>query len=343
MQKKGKSLWMRAANFKVIRNFIYRVYHSNGQYSSSELDSISIKEGIFKKENGLPFSRSTCFFYRKICENLELIQKINGKYYINESLKNHDFFNNVNSDNPLSKSEKKFFSEIILLNEECFNFFFSIFIKQKPKSASEFQKDAVFCRVVVKTQQKNDVNLFFDPKRKKTRIDPEREITFISEYYSCSLLGKNDINAIFYGIRKWAIDLEILEEFIYDKKDERYLYPIYHAGSNLLIKQKIFEIIQLNENNCVILHIPTLIKEIALETRYPIVIIKHFLLGLRKDYPKWVSFIPSSTVLMHERTIRAKNFGPTYDLYLYTKERGYISHIRIFKDIINEVNYDQYL
>ena len=150
---------------------------------------------------------------------------------------------------------------------------------------------------------------------------------------------QDEIHAIFWGVRLWALELGITNEIMTSFSEGRIIYPVNQNFSRKILADKIVHKIEMDKDNSewLLIHIPTFIKEAALSTRFSIDKIKDFLLELKKKYPSLVMFIPSSTAFIDIRTPFEKQDPAIRNLYLYRQGKGYISHMRIKKTILKEV------
>ncbi|RLF94116.1 hypothetical protein DRN50_06055, partial [Thermococci archaeon] len=153
------------------------------------------------------------------------------------------------------------------------------------------------------------------------------------------LKAQDEIQAIYWGVRLWALKLEITDEILTSFSEGRIIYPVNPDFSDKILIDLLLNKIKSDNSDSewVVLHIPTLIKETALSTRFSVNKIKHFLEDLKIKYPLSTMFIPSSTMFIDIKTPFEKQDQTIRNSYIYEQGKGYISHLRVGKEILREV------
>ena len=153
------------------------------------------------------------------------------------------------------------------------------------------------------------------------------------------LKTQDEIHAIYWGVRLWALELGITDEILLSFAEGRIIYPVNPYFSYKILINHLLKKIKADNSDSewVVIHIPTFIKEIVLSTRFSVDIIKNFLKDLKIKYPLSTMLIPSSTMFINIKTPFEKQDSAIYNSYLYEQGIGYISHLRIRREILKEV------
>jgi hypothetical protein len=153
------------------------------------------------------------------------------------------------------------------------------------------------------------------------------------------LRTQDEIHAIYWGVRLWALKLKITDEIFISFAEGRIIYPVNSDFSDKILINALLNKIKADNSDSewVVLHIPTFIKEVALSTRFSVDKIKNFLEDLKIKYPLSTMLIPSSTMFIDIKTPFEKQDSAFRDSYLYEEGKGYISHLRIGREILKEV------
>ncbi len=334
---KKKTLWMRYVDFEKIKDMLHLIYENNGKLRAKELENLSIKKGILVKENGQPFTHTPRYHYRKVMENLELVEVKNRHYYISENEKAIKLLQLTDFNVSLSLEAKELLGEIILENEDCRRYFFDVFIDKSYYTLKDLRKEGTHVFVETKSMISSPNIKTPNKKKKVNRIILRSPLGKVIE-----LNTQDEVQAIYWGVRLWALNLGITDEIMTSFTEGRIIYPINQSFFEEVynsILNKIIEKVKIDksDSNWILIYIPSLIKEVVLTYRFSISEIQKALYNLRLKYPSMVMFIPTSTAFIDIKTPYEKQDKVIRKLYLYKADKGYLSHIRIKKEILGKV------
>ncbi len=335
-----KALWMRYVDFEEIKNMLHLVHQNNGSIRAGELEQLCIKNGILlNKITKKPLSRSTRYRYRKALENLGLAQNRKGKYYISWNSFVFNFLMSTKFKEDMNEDAKEMLKEIILQNSDCKKNFFDIFMLNKRSyTLDEFRKNG--SHIFVETKSMRELS------RDGTASEPNsckisKDIILRNPNGMQHALKTQDQKfAIYTGIRLWSLKLEITNEIINNFCEGRIIYPVnpdYNENTIFgLLLSKISD--SNNGPEWIMIHIPTFIRDSVLATHFQVKKIKDSIQKLKILYPNNVMFIPTSTAFIDLKTPYNRQDPAFRNSYLYDRRKGFISHLRINRNIKGEVN-----
>jgi len=311
--KKRKTLWMRYVDFGSIKDMLHLVYENNSKLRAGTLEQLAIEKGVLvKKENGKPLTHTPRYHYRKVMEGLGLVE-VRQRFYI--------------------------LREIIVENNDCRKYFFDIFMEKDNYTLEDIRKEGGYITVETESMRQSPIEQgksdeTVHKKKKMGAVILKNTLGKMVE-----LKTQDEIHAIYWGVRLWALELEITNEILISFNEGRIIYPV-----NPYFSEKVLINILLNKikadnsgSEWTQLHIPNFIKETVLSTRFSVNKIKKFLKELKIEYPLSIMFIPSSTAFIDIRTPFEKQDSAIRSSYLHEDGKGYISHLRIHKTIQKEV------
>ena len=339
--KKRETLWMRYVDFEKVKDMLHLVFENNGSLTASRLEELGIKKEILiKRGSKNPLTHTPRYHYRKVMENLGLIKLENRFYYIVEDKKVLKFLEltKFRDKKFLSYEAKEILRQMIVDNKDCKKYFFNLFIYKPVYSIEDLRKEGnhVFVRTrsMDESFRKREEDKSYSHRKKSGPVILKNKIG-----KSIKLKTQDELHAVYWGVRLWSLDLEITNEIMRSFHEGRVIYPVNPNFSekdlNILLLKRIMG--EKNHSKWALLHIPTFIKEAALSTRFSIDRIKEYFRELKARYPTLVMFVPSSTVFIDIRTPYEKQDATIRNSYLYEEGKGYISHLRIRKDIQKEV------
>ncbi len=341
--KKRETLWMRYVDLNNIKDMLHLVYENNGNLTAGTLEQLAMERGILvKKGNGKPLAPSPRYHYRKVMEGLGLVVK-QKYYYIQEDERVLKFIELTDFRRPLSSEAKEILREIIIENNDCRKYFFDIFVEKDTYTLKDLRKERKYIVIETKGMRESPIEEKMGQQKNERDIRKKKKVGAV---ILKNPLGKmielktqDEIHAIYWGVRLWALDLEITNEILMSFSEGRIIYPVNPDFSDKVLINHVLKKIKADtsDSEWTVLHIPTFIKEVALSTQFSVNKIKQFLLELKIKYPLLTMFIPSSTVFIDIRTPFEKQDLAIRNLYLYEQGKSYISHLRIQKGILNEV------
>lgn len=339
-----KTLWMRFVDFENIRKLLHLINENNGQLRAGELERLGIRKGILiKKGSGEPMTHTPRYHYRKVMENLGLVEVRQKRYYVSENKRTQDFLEITGPNSLMSCSAKEILGEIIVANEDCRSFFFDLFIEENSYDLETLRKRGNPITAETKSMRRisnekwKELESDGAPVSGKKRTGPIVLRNHVGR--EVRLRTQDEIQAVYWGVRLWALRLGITDEMMYDFIEGRIIYPVNMYFSQKILIEEINRLIKMNKRNTewTLIHIPDFIKEIASKYRFSIDEIKDFLVDMKMSYPSSVMFVPSSTVFIDIKTPYERQDPAIRSLYLYRNGKGYISHMRIRKRIFEEV------
>jgi len=343
--KKRETLWMRYVDFNNIKDMLHLVDKNNGKLRAGTLEKLAIDQRILiKKENGTPLAHSPRYHYRKVMEGLDLVEVEQKFYYVSKDKKVREFIEMTSFKKPLSADTKEILRIIIVRSADCRKYFFDVFMEENTYTLEDLRKEGEY--IIVETKSMREPPAEKKIEQKKNNENNRKKKKVGSVILKNPLSGKaieiktqDEIHAIYWGVRLWALELGITDEILMSFAEGRIIYPV---NPNFLDKILINHLLnKINTDNSdsewVVLHIPTFVKEVALSKRFSVNKIKEFLLGLKTKYPLSTMFIPSSTMFIDIKTPFERQDSAIRASYLYEEGKGYISHLRINKSIKREV------
>jgi len=338
--KKRKTLWMRYVDFGSIKDMLHLVYENNSKLRAGTLEQLAIEKGVLvKKENGKPLTHTPRYHYRKVMEGLGLVEVRQRFYHISQEKRVLRFIELTDFKKPMSSEAKEILREIIVENNDCRKYFFDIFMEKDNYTLEDIRKEGGYITVETESMRQSPIEQgksdeTVHKKKKMGAVILKNTLGKMVE-----LKTQDEIHAIYWGVRLWALELEITNEILISFNEGRIIYPV-----NPYFSEKVLINILLNKikadnsgSEWTQLQIPNFIKETVLSTRFSVNKIKKFLKELKIEYPLSIMFIPSSTAFIDIRTPFEKQDSAIRSSYLHEDGKGYISHLRIHKTIQKEV------
>jgi len=342
--KKRKTLWMRYVNLDKIKDMLHLVYENNGKLRAGTLEQLAIgKKILLKKENGKPLTHSPRYHYRKVMEGLGLVEVIQKFYYISQDERVLKFIELTDFKKPLPSEAKEILGGIIVGINDCRKYFFDVFIEKDTYDLEDLRKEGKYIIVETKSMREPPIKKENGAEKNNANIRKKKKVGAVilknPSGKMIELMTQDEIHAIYWGVRLWALELGISNEILMSFAEGRIIYPVNpYFSDKILINHLLNKIKSDNsDSEWVVIHIPTFIKEIVLLTRFSVYKIKNFLKDLKIKYPLSTMLIPSSTMFINIKTPFEKQDSAIYNSYLYEQEIGYISHLRIGKRILKEV------
>ncbi|KPJ58778.1 MAG: hypothetical protein AMJ42_02640 [Deltaproteobacteria bacterium DG_8] len=342
--KKRETLWMRYVDFEKIKDMLHLVYENNGKLRAGTLEQLGIEEGILvKKENGIPLTHSPRYHYRKVMEGLDLVEVREKIYHILEDERVLEFIELTSFKKDMSPEAKGILREIIVGNNDCRKYFFDVFMEKDTYTLEDLRKEGEYIIVETKSMREPSADKRMEQKKNNENIRKKKKAGAVilknPSGKEIELKTQDEIHAIYWGVRLWALELEMTDEIFMSFAEGRIIYPINSDFSDKILINHLLNKIKADNSDSewVVLHIPTFIKEVALSTRFSVDKIKNFLKDLKIKYPLSTMLIPSSTMFIDIKTPFEKQDSAFRDSYLYKQGIGYISHLRIGRGILKEV------
>lgn len=336
-----KTLWMRYVDFGLIKNILHLVNENNGRLRAKDLEELGIIKGFFiKKENSQPFTHSTLYHYRKVMENLNLLKVEQRLYFISDEEKVTRLLQITSYEKDLSENAKELFRNLVIDNNDCKAYFFNLMVNKAEYDLEELRQNGNYFSVETKSMRENPINDL--EKNTMNKLPSKRKLGPVifrnPSGEEIHLKTTDEINAVFWGLRLWALDLEITNEIMTDFDKGRMIYPVNPYVKDENLYRILLEMASTDGNSeWRILHIPTFIKVASMTKRFPIKSIKIFIRNLKILYPADIMFIPTSTVFIDSRTPFKKQDQTLRNSYFYDEHKGYISHLRVSIKLLREI------
>lgn len=319
MSKKRKSLWMRYVDFGKVRNALCLVSDHNGQLRAKDLEVLGIERGIFRRENGKPFSHTTMYHYRKVMEHLQLVRVEQQRYFVvavGELTKLSEHREHVRA---LSSGEKEVFANVIVQNPDCHHHFFSIFSLSQEgfTSIEQFRSQASY---ITAHTGENGATILKNPRTEAVY----------------TLNTKDKLHAIFWGVRLWALNLEMTDE-IFTYGEGRLIFPILKKGS-----MKTSEILGmlLGETKPTqtweTFSVPELTRIWSPRLRVSTQELHDAIKEVQARFPQFVDFIPTSASFIDIRTPFVLRDNALFKGYMKDSQGRFISHVRLHHNVWKE-------
>lgn len=325
---KRKTLWMRYVDFEKVKDLLHLIHENNGKLRAGELEQLGIEEGVLVKGNGQPLGRYRGYNYRKVMENLGLAEAKKRLYYTSVGKKASEFLELTDFKKLMPAEAKEILRAIIVENDDCKEHFFNAFMETSFYTLEDLRREgkSIYAEtkgMQISSKEKGQIILLRNPMGNVIK-----------------LTTPDEINAVYWGVRPWAMDLEITDEIMTSFSDGRIIYPINPNSSEEALNEVLLRKMTANKDGSKwsLIHIPEFIKESALSTRLPTDRIKEFFLQLKAKYPRLVMFVPSSTAFIDIRTPFERQDSAIRNSYLYIKGKGYISHLRTHENIREEMS-----
>jgi len=342
--KKRETLWMRYVDFEEIKDMLHLVYQNDGKLRAGDLEQLAIEKGILlKKDTGKPLTHTPRYHYRKVMEGLGLVELKQRFYYVSKDKRAREFIELTSLRKPLSKEAKEILREIIVENNDCRKYFFNVFMEKNTYTLEDLRKEGKSIIVETKSMRETPAEKKIEQKKNNENIRKKKKVgTVILKNPSgktIELETQDEIHAIYWGVRLWASELEITDEILMSFAEGRIIYSVNPDFSNKILINALLNKIKADNSDSewVVLHIPTFIKEVALSTRFSVDKIKNFLEDLNRKYPLYTMLIPSSTIFIDIKTPFEKQDSAIRNFYIHERGKGYISHLRIKREILKEV------
>lgn len=316
-----KTLWIRDVDFNKLKDLLHIIKSNNGKLRAVELENIAINRGILIKQDGKPLARSPRYFYRKVVENLQLAEVKDRRYFLADNPESLALVNLSELNEPLTEEAKEVLREIVVHNSDCRKYFFDLFIEGQEYSITDLRSKGK--RVIVETKSMGE--------QSKTSMFLRND-----EGKCIELDTQDKIFAIFEGLRKWALKLGIIDEYMHSFSHGRILYPIKSKIQRDRMEDIFFKTVLETDLDApwALIHVPNIITKAIIQERYSIQDIKEFLEAKAAENPNYVTLVKSSTAFIDITTPYEKQESTIRKLYIKKNVEGYISHLQVNKAIV---------
>lgn len=323
--KKHQTWWMRYVHFDKVKDILLLVAENNGALRAGELERLAIDKGVLVKRDGSPLAHSPRYHYRKVMEHLELVLNLKGYYFVVQASGVKRLLSLVEFRKPLSEEAKEVVADIVVSNKDCREYFFDAFMPEDTYDLPELRKGGDW--IIVRTMGKEGVTLENPRTNNVVHLETPKQL-----------------HAIFWGVRLWALDLAITDEIFMSYKEGRIIYPIIkNVRKSEIIKRTAELIAQQHFNgDWITVHVPNLIRKVALTLKVPVREIKYVLWDVERQFPQSVILVPSSSSFIDIKTPFEKQDRVLFKGYLKDGEGRYISHLKIHVDLFDKLKEGAY-
>lgn len=327
---------MRYVHFEKIVGLLRLVAHETTSLSAGRIEELGVKSGILLRADGRPFSRSTMYHYRKVMEHLGLLRLDGSTYLIGTSTAVEKLIA-APLDSTLSISDKETLASTIVNDQTCRRVFFDFMMDRQEYGLAELRSTGRAMRIISETAASLDSEGPFKVVPHGTAIQ------IVAGDNRVETLDTSDqINAIIWGLRLWALELGITDEMLLWYSTGRVVvpiseYPLIAASSSALMEAILALLNQShNRSDWELVSIPSLLRT-ALETyRYPLATLKSGLIDLQQQHSDRMMFVPSSAALLDLRTPYEKQERLVRLAYVQLKNGVLASHIRVHTSLAKE-------
>lgn len=319
-----KVLWMRNIDFKILRDLLLFIYSSHTPMRPMELEKQATEAGIFTKDGNV-LNHTSRFNYRKTLEHLNLVHVEKGHYYWESSKYTQELLKHAILHKEISSEEANVFRNIIVENFDCRKYFFDLFCKEKNYSLEILQNNSTY--VIANSRDQ----LLSKTKKKFRKIELSN-----TDGDKVELDSIDKIQAVFWGVRKWALDFQITDEIFITPQEGRIIYPIAPVSASKIVHAYLISEIEKNAsktNFWITIHIPSLIRQIVMSLcqRPSVVALKSALIEIVTQNTSVMMFIPTSSSVIESKIPFEKQDEAFRKCFLHSKATGYISHIKVHK------------
>ena len=330
---------MRYVRFEKIRDLLYIIESKNDELRPADLERIGIEESVFLNDEGEPFGHSTQYHYRKVIENLGLAELVNGKYRINRNPDVMRILDLSKKNEPsLNEIEKESFRNLIINNVDCRKHYFNYFIEDEDYDLKIWSSNAISVKVETKTNIASTKEELKDMPRFWIRIKNEK----IGKIYD--LRSYDNISAIIWGIRRWANDLGLTDEYMLSSQLGRIIFPLSHGDNyKARLRSSLLKILHESplQGNRFVLNLPELVAKMSELSRTTTDYTKLYLIDLKYKFPTEIRFTKTSRAMAVHSSSFQRQDPDMIKLYIReVKENGsqlFLSNLSLEEKIIKQL------
>lgn len=336
---------MRYVSFDKMNDILHIIYNTNGSLSPSQLDQKVRESAIFRDDYGRPkVGHSTLYHYRKVLEGLSLVNLERGRYFTSNDEGTSEFLKVTASEGYPSERAKEILRIKILSNRECRENFFDLFMRVKDYSLDDLRMKGSFAKVQILQNQpiiSKKVTTTSDKLNKNItkRVNSVEIIPFSG--VSKIIDNFDSLQAIFWGVRLWALELDIINEVYSSQYKSRVMYATDPKVSNENLFHYLLEEGSSSDNsNWIEFYMPAYVEKVCLKTRVPIKVLHNFIKSMIHKNEAAISFVAVTMNVMKSDSPYEGMDETLLYLYPYINEIGHISHIRIRKKNIGGIKFE---
>lgn len=216
------TFWMRSVQFSGLQRILHLVSEFPDGIRAGELNHQIIKRKVYVTERGSP-EKSTLYHCRTTLLHLGAIIRYRGRLTVNrrDPLVATVLDRSAPEDEDLSRTTREAFAALVLGNPDCRDGFFRLFVgDQGGISASEFRETAgsvIWNPVPAVNRQRTA------PKKRREYQPVDLRSEILGE--KIRLSSPVQIQAIHWGVRYWALQLRLVDEF-FETGRGSVMYPV---------------------------------------------------------------------------------------------------------------------
>ena len=320
---------MRPVEWDIVLKLLEIVARQDGKIRPIELENIALAEGVFKsKTTGTPLAHSPRFYYRKALEHLGFVENISGKYFISKS---PPILELISKRATIDSNKKRIIAELIVNNEDCKKNFVSLFLLDDKCKLEEIQNKSAY--VIAKSY-----SIEHKQSSAKRSLKPIMLTSPLLDK-NISIDTPDRIHAIFWGIRRWLLDVEAIDEIITSPKAGRVIYFVNPSiGEQLLLLEfKRFLRRYFTPNrDWIKIYLPDFYEYIIFNSqmRARTSVIKNFLVNFINENKSSVIPIPISGTMLNAEVKFEKQDAAFKRSFLNFHNIGYVAYLNINKTLI---------
>ena len=289
-----QTLWMRYVEFRKIKDLLFIIDSKDNELRPTDLERVATEEKILCTNEGKPFGHSTRYHYRKVLENLGLAELVNGKYRIKRGPFVMRILEFSKKNEPLNESGIEAFCDLIINNSDCRKHYFDYFVEDENYDLNSWRSNAISIRVETKTNMASTREELKGMPHFWIRINNEKT----GKVYDLQSYDK--ISAIIWGIRRWATDLGLTDEYVLSSRFGKIIFPLSHSDNyREHLRSSLLKILREtpHQGDIFVLSLPELVAQMSKLSRTKIEYTKQYLVGLKYKFPAEVRFIKTSRAM----------------------------------------------
>lgn len=306
--------WMRYVNFNRLINIFQLISKQDSGLSFAEIKQVKDVYEILNRKNGKLLSESTVHSYLNTMCKLNLIEKKHGRYIVSKK-EEAAKLSTVCSD---KEQAKEILASIVVSNKDCRHYFFDFMMPTKNYKLSDLRENGSPIKLTTKE--------YASLKQKIMVITANNGRELLLE-------NKQEKTAVFNGIRKWAIELGIVDELFPGYSIGYVIAPIKNSVSDANIKREVIENIY-SKLLCSLsgwfrISIPAIVLDVFTTKRYSVESIKKAILNIKNDFSSCMILEPTSSAMVDLGTPYFKQIEILHKAYLKDSNGALLSHVNI--------------
>jgi hypothetical protein len=310
---------MRYVSFPRLVDLLRVVAENNGLLGAAALERLATERQVLISNIGAALSHSTGYHYGKILEHLGLVTLVGGKYFVSEPLA-CSLLSPHAAPGQLTELQRETLAEIVANDADCQEFFFDYLTGAGSHGLMALRSSKESASLVIQTAS-----------RSRTKASSTTPVLVQSSNGTQRRLASADeVNAVYWGVRRWSLDLEMADEIVEGSGKSRTIYPCnpsveYRTFLDTVLAMSSEQL----QGDWATLHIPTLLRRLALATHCSMKRASAMAIEMAKRNPRNIVFVKTSQPIAELRTSFRFQDHAIQDLYLHDASGTLISHIKV--------------